>query len=182
VPERSLVIYDEAYIEFAANNARFPDSMSYRYDNVITLRTFSKAYGLAGLRIGYGFAHKDLIANVMKVKLPFEPSILAQVAGQAALGDHDFLERTLAGTNEGRAMLQNGLEEAGFEVLQGNTNFLAVKTSSDEVCRKLSEGLLQQGVIIRSLAGFGFPELFRVTIGTDEENRVFLEALGIIGF
>ena len=78
VPERVLIILDEAYFEYAKDNPSYPDSMHYRYDNVITLRTFSKVYGLAGARIGYGFAHEDLIANLLKVKLPFEPSALAE--------------------------------------------------------------------------------------------------------
>ena len=86
VPERVLIILDEAYFEYAKDNPRYPDSMHYRYDNVITLRTFSKIYGLAGIRIGYGFAHEDLIANLLKVKLPFEPSTLAQAAGIARAG------------------------------------------------------------------------------------------------
>ena len=81
VPERVLIILDEAYFEYAKDNPRYPDSMHYRYDNVITLRTFSKIYGLAGVRIGYGFAHEELIRNLLKVKLPFEPSTPAQAAG-----------------------------------------------------------------------------------------------------
>ena len=87
VPERVLVILDEAYFEYASHIKDFPDSMHYRYDNVITLRTFSKVYGLAGLRVGYGFGHEDLIANLLKVKLPFEPSIPAQEAAIIALDD-----------------------------------------------------------------------------------------------
>src|SRR5574342_46887 len=82
-----IVILDEAYFEFAEENPQYPDSMAYRHDNVITLRTFSKAYGLAGLRIGYGFAHGELIRNLLKVKLPFEPSHTAQTAGLGALED-----------------------------------------------------------------------------------------------
>ncbi len=177
VPSRALVIYDEAYIEFAADDPRFPDSMTYRYDNVITLRTFSKAYGLAGLRIGYGFAHEDLIANLMKVKLPFEPSIPAQAAGRAALEDREFLDHTVKGTLEGRKRLAKALIGAGFEVLPGSTNFLAVKAAGAESCQVICQKLLERGVIVRPLAPFGFPELFRVTIGTEEENGIFLEAL-----
>ena len=90
-----LIILDEAYFEYAKDNPRYPDSMHYRYDNVITLRTFSKIYGLAGVRIGYGFAHEELIANLLKVKLPFEPSTLAQAAGIGALADKEFLHRSL---------------------------------------------------------------------------------------
>ena len=95
VPERVLIILDEAYFEYAKDNPRYPDSMHYRYDNVITLRTFSKIYGLAGVRIGYGFAHEELIRNLLKVKLPFEPSTPAQAAGIAALADKEFLHRSL---------------------------------------------------------------------------------------
>ena len=95
MPERVLIILDEAYFEYAKDSPRYPDSMHYRYDNVITLRTFSKVYGLAGIRIGYGFAHEELIANLLKVKLPFEPSTLAQAAGIGALADKEFLHRSL---------------------------------------------------------------------------------------
>ncbi len=95
VPERVLIILDEAYFEYAKDNPRYPDSMHYRYDNVITLRTFSKIYGLAGVRIGYGFAHEELIRNLLKVKLPFEPSTPAQAAGIGALADKEFLHRSL---------------------------------------------------------------------------------------
>jgi len=94
VPERVLIILDEAYFEYAKDNPRYPDSMHYRYDNVITLRTFSKIYGLAGIRIGYGFAHEELIGNLLKVKLPFEPSALAQAAGIGALADKEFVHRS----------------------------------------------------------------------------------------
>ena len=177
VPTETLVIYDEAYIEFTAGDPRFPDSMSYRYDNVITLRTFSKAYGLAGIRIGYGFAHEDLISNLMKVKLPFEPSLLAQVGGRAALEDRQFLESSLAGCHEGLDLLRTRLEKAGFDVLPGSTNFLAVRTESAKTCHEICEGLLDRGIIVRPLAAFGFPELFRVTAGLPDENECFLAAL-----
>src|SRR5579859_7102990 len=93
VPERVLIILDEAYFEYAKDNHRYPDSMHYRYDNVITLRTYSKIYGLAGLRIGYGFAHEDLIGNLLKVKLPFEPSTPSQAGAIAALDDKEWLDR-----------------------------------------------------------------------------------------
>src|SRR5438045_5615607 len=114
VPERVLIILDEAYFEYAKDNPRYPDSMHYRYDNVITLRTFSKIYGLAGARIGYGFAHEELIANLLKVKLPFEPSTLAQAAGIAALGDKEFLHRSLELNARGLRYVSESLREMGF--------------------------------------------------------------------
>ncbi len=177
VPDRCLVIYDEAYFEFTAAEPSFPDSMTYRYDNVITLRTFSKAYGLAGLRIGYGFAHDELIGNLMKVKLPFEPSHLAQVAGLAALEDEDFLRRTVAGTATGLATLRATLAAAGLAVLPSHANFLAVAAGDAPRCERICRRLLERGVVVRPLAAFGFPALFRVSVGTPAELAVFAEAL-----
>src|SRR5690242_7440323 len=117
VPERVLIILDEAYFEYAKDNPRYPDSMHYRYDNVITLRTFSKIYGLAGVRIGYGFAHEELIANLLKVKLPFEPSTLAQAAGIGALSDKEFLHRSLELNARGLRTLTDGFRDMGLEVV-----------------------------------------------------------------
>src|SRR5450755_4903311 len=117
VPERVLIILDEAYFEYAKDNPRYPDSMHYRYDNVITLRTFSKIYGLAGLRVGYGFAHEELIKNLLKVKLPFEPSAPAQIAAIAALSDHEFLHRSLELNSRGRLYLTSALGEIGLRVV-----------------------------------------------------------------
>jgi histidinol-phosphate aminotransferase len=149
VPERVLIILDEAYFEYAKDNPRYPDSMHYRYDNVITLRTFSKIYGLAGIRIGYGFAHERLIANLLKVKLPFEPSTLAQAAGIGALADKEFLHRSLE---------LNALPTA-------------------EEARGLTEALLRGGVIVRPLAAFGLPQCVRVSTGTGEDNARCVEAV-----
>src|SRR5216684_2792288 len=114
VPERVLIILDEAYFEYAKDNPRYPDSMHYRYDNVITLRTFSKIYGLAGARIGYGFAHEELIRNLLKVKLPFEPSTPAQAAGIGALADKEFLHRSLELNARGLRYLIDSMEELGL--------------------------------------------------------------------
>src|SRR5579883_3059817 len=122
VPERVLILLDEAYYEYARDNQSYPDSMQYRYDNVITLRTFSKAYGLAGLRVGYGFAHEDLIGNLLKIKLPFEPGTLGEVAAMAALEDRDFLHRTLAMTARSLRILTHGLQAQGFRVEIGRAS------------------------------------------------------------
>src|SRR5690242_9875708 len=124
IPERVLIILDEAYFEYATDNPRYPDSMHYRYDNVITLRTFSKAYGLAGLRIGYGFAHEELIANLLKVKLPFEPSVLAEAAGIAALADKEFLHSTLEANARGMRRVTRALTEMGIEFAPSEANFV----------------------------------------------------------
>src|SRR5947208_10143981 len=126
VPERVLIILDEAYFEYAKDNPRYPDSMHYRYDNVITLRTFSKIYGLAGVRIGYGFAHEVLIANLLKVKLPFEPSAPAQAAGIAALEDREFLRESVALNARGLSFLVGALEEMGLRPAAPKANFVMV--------------------------------------------------------
>src|SRR5271163_3558529 len=123
VPERVLIILDEAYFEYAKDTPRYPDSMHYRYDNVITLRTFSKVYGLAGVRIGYGFAHETLIANLLKVKLPFEPSTLAQAAGVAALADKEFLHKSLELNARGLKFLSAALRAVGITVVPSEANF-----------------------------------------------------------
>src|ERR1700734_2490601 len=117
VPERVLIILDEAYFEYAKDNPRYPDSMHYRYDNVITLRTFSKIYGLAGVRVGYGFAHEELIANLLKVKLPFEPSSLGQAAAIAALDDQDFVPQSLDLNARGLRLLTDSLRQMGFDAI-----------------------------------------------------------------
>src|SRR5437660_7962489 len=136
VPERVLIILDEAYFEYAKDNPRYPDSMHYRYDNVITLRTFSKVYGLAGARIGYGFAHEELIANLLKVKLPFEPSTPAQAAGIAALGDKEFLHRSLELNARGLRFLTSALREMGLTVVPSEANFvMLVLAGSDQAAQ-----------------------------------------------
>jgi len=177
VPERVLIILDEAYFEYAQDNPRYPDSMHYRYDNVITLRTFSKVYGLAGVRIGYGFAHEELIANLLKVKLPFEPSSLAQAAGIAALDDREFVHRSLELNARGRRLIAESLRKMGFEVTPSEANFVMVPLDSAGTAAWLTEELLSRGVIVRPLAAFGLPQCLRISTGTDENNRMLLDAL-----
>jgi histidinol-phosphate aminotransferase len=177
VPQRVLIILDEAYFEYAMDDPRYPDSMHYRYDNVITLRTFSKVYGLAGIRIGYGFAHEDLIANLLKVKLPFEPSKVAEAAGVAALRDREFLHRSLALNARGLRFLTSCLRDLGLNPVPSFANFVMVPLASAGMASALTEHLLRQGVIIRPLGAFGLPHCVRITVGTDEENQIFAEAL-----
>ena len=177
VPERVLIILDEAYFEYAQDNPRYPDSMHYRYDNVITLRTFSKVYGLAGLRVGYGFAHEDLIANLLKVKLPFEPGSLAQAAGIAALDDREFVHRSLELNARGRRLLNESLRKMGLEVVPSEANFVMTPLDSAETAQWLAMELLKRGVIVRPLGAFGLPHCLRISTGTDEENGMLIEAL-----
>jgi histidinol-phosphate aminotransferase len=177
VPERVLIILDEAYFDYAKDNHRYPDSMHYRYDNVITLRTYSKIHGLAGLRIGYGFAHEELIANLLKVKLPFEPSSLAQFAGIAALADKEFVHRSLELNARGLRLMTSVLRELGFEVVPSEANFVMVVLENADAAAWLTGELLQRGVIVRPLGAFGLPHCVRISTGTDEENRMLIDAL-----
>jgi len=177
VPERVLIILDEAYFEYAKDNPRYPDSMHYRYDNVITLRTFSKIYGLAGLRIGYGFAHEELITNLLKVKLPFEPSGLAQIAGIAALDDKEFVHRALELNARGLRLISHSLRELGIDVVPSEANFVMVPLESADEAKWLTEELLRKGVIVRPLGAFGLPHCVRISTGTDEENGLLLDVM-----
>jgi histidinol-phosphate aminotransferase len=177
VPARVLIILDEAYFEYAKDNPRYPDSMHYRYDNVITLRTFSKIYGLAGLRIGYGFAHEELIRNLLKVKLPFEPSTPAQAAGIGALADKEFVHRSLELNARGMRCLAASLRQHGFTVVPSEANFVMIVLPDEAEAERIACDLLKQGVIVRPLRAFGLPKCLRISIGADEENRMFVEAL-----
>ena len=177
VPEHVLIILDEAYFEYARDDPDYPDSMHYRYDNVITLRTFSKIYGLAGIRIGYGFAHDRLIGNLLKVKLPFEPSTLAQAAGIAALGDTEFVQRSLEINAQGKHWLIPALRELSLTVVPTDANFVMVPLESEAQVTEFYDDLLHEGVIIRPLKGFGLPHCVRITIGTQKENERLVEVI-----
>jgi histidinol-phosphate aminotransferase len=177
VPPHVLIILDEAYFEYAQRSPDYPDSMAYRYDNVITLRTFSKAFGIAGMRIGYGFAHDSLITNLLKVKLPFEPGTLAQAAGIGALRDEGFLKRTLEVNEEGKRSLIPRLRSLGLTTVETEANFVCVPLADESSVDALYGGLLSHGVIIRPLRAFGLPHCVRITIGTEDQNRVLLGAL-----
>ncbi len=177
VPERVLIILDEAYFEYARDNPTYPDSMHYRHDNVITLRTFSKAYGLAGVRIGYGFAHEDLIANLLKVKLPFEPSALAETAAIAALADREFLYRTLELNAVGMRFVTRALHGMGVEFVPSEGNFVMTVWHDQGVADNFVENLLKAGVIVRSLESFGVPNGARISIGTEEQNEFMISAV-----
>ena len=177
VPERVLIILDEAYFEYAENREDYPDSMTYRYDNVITLRSFSKAYGLGGIRIGYGFAHDELISNLLKVKAPFEPSALAQVAGHAALDDSGFLSKTVETNERGMNYLREQLEIIGVKYIPSVANFITTIWDSESRATELTKELLKKGVIVRQLNSFGWPAYIRISIGLEKENYRFINAL-----
>ena len=177
IPERVLIILDEAYFEYAQSKEKYTDSLNYRYDNVITLRTFSKAYVRAGLRIGYGFAHDRLINNLMKVKEPFEPSLIAMVAGIAAMGDKDFLHKTLMLNRVGYKFLESNLSKLNIITIPSVTNFITTVWESQKKANYITDALLQKGIIVRNLSPFGWANCIRISIGTEEQNNRLISEL-----
>ena len=180
VPKRTLIILDEAYYEYANYQDDYPDSMFYRYDNVITLRTFSKAYGLGGIRLGYGFAHEYLIENLNKVKPPFEPSSLAQAAGLAALDDIEFLNKTINENRNGMKLLSKEFKKMDINFIPSYTNFITTIWESAEKAESIVDELLKKGIIVRKLSSFGWQNCIRITIGTKKENSSLIKALSSI--
>jgi len=177
VPDRVLVILDEAYFEYAENIKDYPDSMLYRYDNVITLRTFSKVHGLAGFRVGYGFAHHELIDNLMKVKLPFEPSLISQEAAIAALDDTEHLNKTIELNNQEMNLMISHLNKMKINFISSAGNFITIVFDSRDNVINLVQYLLENGIIVRDLVGFGLPDCIRITIGTKKENELLIDKI-----
>jgi histidinol-phosphate aminotransferase len=170
-----LVIVDEAYFEYVSD-AEYPDSLQYRYHgkSLLTLRTFSKLYGLAGLRIGYGIGQKEIVGLLHRVRQPFNVNAAAQWAALAALEDHEHVRQSLDVNREGMQYLTKQIAKLGLEQVPTQANFLLMRVGNGN---DVFERLLRQGVIVRPMAVYEFPDYVRVTVGTMEENRKFIEAL-----
>ncbi|GAB3394626.1 pyridoxal phosphate-dependent aminotransferase [Azotobacter armeniacus] len=176
VPERVLVVLDEAYIEYASGD-ELPDGLEYlaRYPNLLVSRTFSKAYGLAALRVGYAVSTPEVAAVLNRVRQPFNVNSLAQVAACAALRDAEYLAEGRRINDAGMAQLEAGLGELGLSWIPSKGNFIAVDFGRDAA--SINAALLCEGVIVRPVAGYGMPTFLRVSIGLPEENARFLAAL-----
>jgi histidinol-phosphate aminotransferase len=178
VPGHVLTVLDQAYFEYV-DDPDYPDGVDYLRAgaNVLVLRTFSKIYGLAGLRVGYGIGPADVVTAIGKVRRAFDVTAPAQEAALASLGDPGEIARRAAVNAEGRARLEAILREHGLAPAPGAVgNFVYVEVAED--ARPLFEALLREGVIVRPLGGFGAPGALRVTVGTPEENAFFSAALG----
>ncbi len=175
LPEDVILVLDEAYYEYVTD-ADFPDSLDYVKGgrNVVVLRTFSKIYGLAGLRIGYGIADKTIISCMDKVRQPFNVNSLAQVAARAALEDREHIENSVKNNNEGMARLVRELSAMGLECVPSQANFFLLKVGRG---REVYDALLRKGVIVRAMDSYGLGQYIRITVGLPDENRVFLDAL-----
>jgi histidinol-phosphate aminotransferase len=171
VPEDVIVVFDEAYFEYV-RNPQFPDAMAYvkQGRNAIVLRTFSKIYGLAGLRIGYGVSTPEIIDFLNRVRPPFNVNSLAQKAALAALGDDEHVAKSRAVNTAGMEQMEQGLRALGVIPIPSETNFLYFDAKRDG--RLVFEALLRAGIIVRHIDG----TMLRVTIGQPDENAAFLQA------
>jgi histidinol-phosphate aminotransferase len=169
VPEDVIVVMDEAYYEYAESIDDYPKALTYGYPNVMTLRTFSKAYGLAGLRIGYAMGPEKLISALYKTKLVFEPTTPAQAAAEAAMDDQAFLDRSIEVVEAGRERLYEFFDEQGVNYVRSASNSVMAVFDSEEEASAFNQGMLEQGVILRQLGGFGLPNCVRITVGTPDE-------------
>lgn len=165
VPDDILVVMDEAYFEYAKDVPDYPHSVDYDYPNVITLRTFSKAYGLAGFRIGYAIASEEIINEMIKTKLTFEPTTLAQAAALAALDDQDFIAQSQKVVKDGRRRLYRFFEERGVEYVSSISNSVLMRLPDERKAADFTQQMLEQGVILRRTGAFGLPDCVRITIG-----------------
>jgi histidinol-phosphate aminotransferase len=182
VPERVLVVLDEAYCDFAnyfAADSGIEYSRSLDYvrqgRNIVVLRTFSKAHGLAGARIGYGFASPEIIRYFARVRTVFSVSGVAEAGAIAAMSDSAHIRHSLDNNRAGAAFLTAKLRQLGLRILPTVTNFLYVEAGEDSIA--LAQRLQAEGIIIRPLKGWGAPTAIRVTIGTPEQNQLFVEAM-----
>jgi len=177
VPDHVLVVFDEAYIEMADSDA-FADSLTYvrrGRSNVVSLRTFSKVYGLAGIRLGYAFGAPEALCPLLKIKPAFSVNVLAQVAGIAALGDGEFLARSVSANLAGRRQLCCAFERLGLEHAESHTNFVLVRIGSNAT--DVQQRLVERGVIVRPCGAYDLPEHLRVSIGTQSQNDRLIETL-----
>jgi len=178
VPKTSLVVLDEAYFQFAESIPGYPKSLPElvnKHDNLVVIRTFSKAYGLAGLRVGYGVADCELTGWLDRIRMPFNVSLPAQRACVEALKDAAFVKRGVAVSDSQRQVVARGLGELGFGVGDSATNFVFARAPIPG--RELFKALVRQGVIIRPLDEYGLPHHVRISIGTAVQNRALFAAL-----
>ncbi len=175
VPEHVVIVADEAYFEFV-RDGQYPDSLQDHDDQrlIITLRTFSKIFGLAGIRVGYAVARPDIIQMLHNVRQPFNVTSLAQVAAVAGMDDTAHLARTLQVNAEGMDYLEAEFKRLGLSFVPSHANFILVEVGDG---RAVYDGLLRKGVIVRPMNGYGYPHHVRISVGLPEENRRLIAAL-----
>ena len=178
VPANVLIVLDEAYDEYlSVENKSEAVSWLHRFENLIISRSFSKAYGLAGLRIGYGVMHADVADILNRVRQPFNVNSIAQAAAVASLLDDDFVARSYAANQAGMVQMTQGLSQLGLEYIPSFANFVSFKVAN---AAQVNQQLLQNGVIVRPIANYAMPDYLRVSIGLFSENARFLSVLSAI--
>ncbi len=176
VPDEVIVVLDEAYFEYAGD-AEYPDGVTLldAHPNLVVTRTFSKAWGLAALRIGYGISNPQVADALNRVRQPFNANAMALAAAEAVLGDDDFLRESIACNRSGMRQLEAGCARLGLGFIPSAGNFLSIDVG--RAAGPVYEALLRAGVIVRPVANYGMPAHLRVTVGTESENARFLQAL-----
>jgi histidinol-phosphate aminotransferase len=176
LPAHVMVVVDEAYFEYV-DNPQYPDTSKWleQFPNLIVTRTFSKAYGLAGLRVGYSLSHPEVAGLLNRVRQPFNVNQPAQAAALAALDDQAHVEAAVRHNHTGLQQLASGFERLGLSYIESAGNFIAFETARPGV--DVYNDLLQEGMIVRPVANYGMPHHLRVTVGLEAENQRFLGAL-----
>jgi len=176
LPQDITIVLDEAYYEYVTDIA-YPDSVALikKYPNIIVLRTFSKVYGLASLRVGYGIADQEMINTLNKIRLPINVNALAQVAAEASLNDQNFKNAVLENNRQGKDYYYKSFKKMGLEYIPSETNFIMVNVKKDSVT--VSNEILKGGIAVRAGTEFGMPTWLRITIGKPDENTLLVEIL-----
>jgi histidinol-phosphate aminotransferase len=173
LPDSVLLIADEAYFEYAKDVEDYPHAADNLKSNIIILRTFSKAYGLAGFRIGYAIAHSDLINMLMKAKLTFEPTSCAQAAALAAYNDTEFLQKSVKMVQTGRENLYRFFDEHQITYVKSISNSVLMCLENESEASEFTQAMLEEGVILRQVSAFGLPNCIRITIGDQDDMQHF---------
>ena len=179
VPDGCVVLVDEAYVDFV-DVADYPNSLSFRdrFPNMITTRTFSKAFGISGIRLGYGITSLEIASYLNRVREPFNTNSLAQAAGIAALKDMDYLARSIQTNKAGKEYYYQAFSEMGLQYIPTQGNFILVRVGEEPtIGMETFNAMLRKGVIVRPMGGYGFPNWIRISIGLDDENRECIKVL-----
>jgi histidinol-phosphate aminotransferase len=177
LPEHVIVVIDEAYFEYGAAVADYPDASQWldEFPNLVVTRTFSKAYGLAGLRIGYGLSHPQIADLLNRIRQPFNVNAVALQAAEVALTDQAHIDRSIGLNNDGMRQLVAGFDSMGIHYLPSLGNFVCIDL--EQPAQPVYQALLERGVIVRPVTNYGMPNHLRITIGLEEENERLLKAL-----
>lgn len=173
LPENILLVTDEAYYEFARDVPEYPSAINFRKENNIILRTFSKAYGLAGFRIGYAIADEKLINEMMKTRLTFEPTSVSQAAALAAFYDEEFLQRSVDTVQMNKSRLYAFFDKHEVNYIPSISNSVMMVHNTEEEAKEFTQKMLEKGVILRRVNAFGLPDCVRITIGAGKEMDHF---------